>query len=396
MRHKQWIQIGIVMALLVVSMVGYAQAKRVSPADPEDEAAASPAPAGDGEAPDEVPPEEAEEATPPPDPHPENTLELCQDEVDNDLDGHADCDDQDCEIYAICVDAKAAAPPEPRILVTPPPRPEQAWQCKDGVDNDKNGLVDCHESACQLTRYCKRQMYVRPEPADKAPGLMVNFGFGVALPNYRVPSEEARSTTYGDVPFDPDMGLMLDLQVGYMFLKWVGVGINFKTAFTAATNREAYLVGSDDEDDYKYLGSKFWGNLGGFVRFQWPFKRIVPYLNIHAGYSATQFTWHIYDADNDWEDIYDYESEEDGFIEGRRDVERVPGSGRSRHFVFALEPGFDAFPVSRLFGVGLRAWLPVVGNKNSSYDNVGVLLNFTFTPMWREAPKLKPEYAKKP
>jgi hypothetical protein len=336
-----------------------------------------------------------EVAEPPQEPTPENTLEACQDTIDNDLDGHADCDDQDCEIYAVCATPNEAEekPAEPFHLETPPPRPEQAWQCRDGVDNDNNGLVDCHESACQLSRYCKRLMYERPEPPNKAPGLMVNFGFGVALPNYRFPTSKVDSM-YGEVPFDPDIGAMLDLQVSYMFLKWLGAGLNLKSAITGATNRVEYLSKSDDHNDYKYLGYKFWGNFGGFVRFQWPFKRMIPYLNIHVGYSATQYSWHVYDPDNTWEEIYDYEDDDSRYIIGERDEQRVPESGRSRHFVFALEPGFDAFPVSRLFGVGIRAWLPVVGNEHSSYDNVGVLLNFTFTPLWREPPRLKPEYAK--
>ena len=40
----------------------------------------------------------------------ENTLAGCRDGMDNDADGHVDCDDQDCEIYAMCVTAPAAAP----------------------------------------------------------------------------------------------------------------------------------------------------------------------------------------------------------------------------------------------------------------------------------------------
>ncbi len=34
---------------------------------------------------------------------PERTLDECRDETDNDGDGHVDCDDQDCEIYVICL-----------------------------------------------------------------------------------------------------------------------------------------------------------------------------------------------------------------------------------------------------------------------------------------------------
>jgi hypothetical protein len=37
----------------------------------------------------------------------ENTIALCQDDADNDGDGHVDCDDQDCTIFAICVGGDA-------------------------------------------------------------------------------------------------------------------------------------------------------------------------------------------------------------------------------------------------------------------------------------------------
>lgn len=50
----------------------------------------------------------------------ENTLAGCRDGVDNDADGHLDCADQDCEIYAMCVVAPkaAAAPPRPLPVFT--------------------------------------------------------------------------------------------------------------------------------------------------------------------------------------------------------------------------------------------------------------------------------------
>jgi len=53
----------------------------------------------------------------------ENTVALCQDDLDNDADDHADCDDQDCEIFAICVEpAPAAAAAAP--AATPAPEAE--------------------------------------------------------------------------------------------------------------------------------------------------------------------------------------------------------------------------------------------------------------------------------
>ena len=318
----------------------------------------------------------------------ENILALCQDGVDNDKDAFIDCDDQDCQIYAVCV----GQAPVPVVVEPPPPLPESGWQCKDGKDNDENGLTDCHDKLCRHTSYCRRLMYERPEPKNKAPGFFLNFGFGVALPNYRIPTAETDGGSYDEVPFDPDFGLMLDLQAGYLFLKFLGAGVNFKSAFTYATNRDEYYLTRDDPDDYKYTGSKYYGNMGAFVRLQWPFPRIVPYLNIHVGYSVATYRWHIYDARNNWDDIYDYESNYSDFIRGEVDE---PTIERTRHFTFALEPGFDVIAVRRLFGVGVRGWLPVVANKDASYDNIGILLNFSFYPMWRERPRLKPEYQTK-
>lgn len=48
----------------------------------------------------------------------ENTLEGCRDGLDNDDDGHLDCDDQDCEIYAMCLAPPAAEPEHVKALPT--------------------------------------------------------------------------------------------------------------------------------------------------------------------------------------------------------------------------------------------------------------------------------------
>ena len=50
------------------------------------------------------------EASPTDLPVAENTVDACSDNLDNDNDGHVDCDDQDCEIFALCVRAPAPAP----------------------------------------------------------------------------------------------------------------------------------------------------------------------------------------------------------------------------------------------------------------------------------------------
>jgi len=56
---------------------------------------------------------------------PENTVSMCQDGRDNDGDSHADCDDQDCEIFAICLELAPAPAPvvtTGELIVQPPPR----------------------------------------------------------------------------------------------------------------------------------------------------------------------------------------------------------------------------------------------------------------------------------
>ncbi len=344
---------------------------------------------------------ESEALTEPLDVITENTLEMCQDAEDNDADSHVDCDDQDCEIFAICIAEEA--PPEEEVTASLPqtvrvpvqfPLTEQGLQCRDGVDNNENGLIDCHDPTCQPSYYCRRVMYERPAPPNKIPGLFINTGVGIALPNYRLPTGETKwpdpnTEDVYKVPFDPDMGTMIDLQVGYLFMKYIGVGLSLKSAFTFATNRILFFLSKDDPDFYKYNGSKYYGNVSGFFRVQWPAGIVVPHLSFHVGYSVSQFTWRIYDRLNPWSDIDDYEVDDSEYIIGDQTEIR---SGRKRHFTFALEPGVDFFVVKRLFGIGIKAWLPVIASANPEADNVGVLLNLTFTPTWREPLQLKPEY----
>ncbi len=44
-------------------------------------------------------------------PTPENTKQACTDGIDNDEDGHVDCDDQDCQDYFFCAKAKSIDSP---------------------------------------------------------------------------------------------------------------------------------------------------------------------------------------------------------------------------------------------------------------------------------------------
>ena len=338
---------------------------------------------------------------------PENSVAACQDGTDNDGDSHVDCADQDCQIFAVCVqmpsDETANAPTEDLeteasvetstasvTIFHSGPRPEHKRQCSDGLDNNNNGLIDCQEASCQRSFYCRREMYEYPNEGNSQPGLFINFGFGAALPNYRTPRATTDSV-YGEIPFELDLGGMMDLQTGFLFFKWFGAGINFKSAVTYASNEFSHAQGGDE--DFKYWGYKTWFNVGGFLRFQWPFKRLVPYLNVHAGYSTARNRWNVYDDANSWDDIWDHESDSFWPIDGIRD-ERY--SGPKRHFTFSLEPGLDIFVVDKLFAVGVKAWLPVVASSDAERDNVGVLLGFTFTPGRRGKAQLKEKYKNLP
>ncbi|MFH1364572.1 MAG: hypothetical protein ABIH52_02855, partial [Candidatus Aenigmatarchaeota archaeon] len=65
-------------------------------------------------------------------PPPEDTEELCSDEIDNDFDDKIDCVDPDC----LAADLDICTP-EPDVEI-----------CDDGEDNDGNGLEDCDDPAC--------------------------------------------------------------------------------------------------------------------------------------------------------------------------------------------------------------------------------------------------------
>jgi hypothetical protein len=347
--------------------------------------------------------------------HREDSLDACRDRLDNDRDGHFDCDDQDCQIYAICVIPRLpetepepefepeeeplmmAPMPSPGILLVAPSydprtRPETGTHCRDNIDNNENGLVDCYEKSCQSYRFCRRKIYERPETPNRRPGLFMGFGIGLATPNYRQPTAESKTTRGGDrIPFDPDLGAMGSFDIGYMFLKWIGIGIDVKGLSTSATNNYKGLSDEDDPMNYKYKGDKrsFFG--GAFIRLQWPFSRIVPHLDIAGGYSYSSYEWRVYEPLTSWDDIDSWDSEDEEDMPDR-EVRR----STYRHFTFALSPGIDFFIAKRLLAIGLKAWLPVVAHQDSSTDNTGVMITFTGTPMWRERKRIKTEYLDQP
>lgn len=74
---------------------------------------------------------------------------LCQDGLDNDGDGHADCEDSDCHEDDYC----RAIPP----YMAPPEA-----DCADGLDNDYDLLVDCDDSDCAEAPACSVDLYGCP------------------------------------------------------------------------------------------------------------------------------------------------------------------------------------------------------------------------------------------
>ncbi|MFO8073982.1 MAG: hypothetical protein R6V85_19135 [Polyangia bacterium] len=327
----------------------------------------------------------------------ERSYEACRDSVDNDGDGYVDCDDQDCEIYAAC--ARAAAPPPPPKNQAPGPTyqlvqvgsthpAERGRLCRDGLDNDGNGLADCHEAYCQRSRYCRSKMYFVPEPKNKPMGLTLELSMlGLALPNFRRPTAEVRNRRYAEeIPFSPDIGYVAGTKVGLAPLPWLGFGVNLMFGVTAASNRGEQF-GSDTS--YRYDAAKGFAHGGLYARLQWVWDRVVPYVDLAGGYTYAAHYWQVYSPYERWEDIDEQDRNE---LRYPMDKHRYV----SRHFTLAVEPGVDIFLRKRSVALGLSAWLPVlaVPLEESSTDNVGLMFHLTYTPTWREDPKLKPEYEK--
>ncbi len=87
---------------------------------------------------------------------PENTEEACSDGYDEDLDGLIDCDDQECQGFDYCKDLTPEHAPRPTNFSTmgKEARAEilskEKEVCTDGIDNNRNGLIDCVEYRCRL------------------------------------------------------------------------------------------------------------------------------------------------------------------------------------------------------------------------------------------------------
>jgi hypothetical protein len=100
----------------------------------------------------------------------ENTAETCQDGEDNDADGFVDCNDQDCSFMIFCAEKKepapAPAPPPP-----PPTAPENTVEaCRDFKDNDTDGFIDCQDQDCSIFAFCLQK------GGAGTPGMMPGTG----------------------------------------------------------------------------------------------------------------------------------------------------------------------------------------------------------------------------
>ncbi|MBU2613348.1 carboxypeptidase regulatory-like domain-containing protein [Patescibacteria group bacterium] len=93
-----------------------------------------------------------------PPPTPENTAAACSNGVDDDKDGLIDCLDLDCKTLPIC------APPP---VITPE---NTAAACSNGVDDDKDGLIDCLDLDCKSLPVCAPAPPPPVEPPPVEPG----------------------------------------------------------------------------------------------------------------------------------------------------------------------------------------------------------------------------------
>ncbi|MGC4115606.1 MAG: hypothetical protein QM765_13575 [Myxococcales bacterium] len=91
----------------------------------------------------------------------ENTDDLCKDGIDNDGDGHSDCDDYDCCKYGVPAQGinvctagtcgggtRDAGTVAPKDAGSTGPNETTDDLCKDGIDNDGDTFTDCDDFDC--------------------------------------------------------------------------------------------------------------------------------------------------------------------------------------------------------------------------------------------------------
>ncbi|MCP4605921.1 MAG: hypothetical protein GY847_36315 [Proteobacteria bacterium] len=318
---------------------------------------------------------------------------LCSDNIDNDGNGKIDCDDKGCSVAPWCPAGGEAGPlcrdgkdndndglrdcEEPACKISRHCQAgrEMGLQCQDGKDNNSNGLVDCHEPSCQDSKFCAEEIVYIPEPSDKPIGLLMSLGIGFAFPNW-APPEGNTEITQGNryvIPYKPDVGPLADLSLEYMFTTWVGFGVKSMIAGTGVQSRNAW-----SEEDYKFDGVKVYFNASGFVRFQYPFDRIVPFMNFAMGYSYVQYRWVTFSR---------FEESD----ETRRTMDLIM-EPPSHHMTIAGEVGVDVYVIKRYLAFGIKTWLPIAATSDSGMDNTAAMLTATYTPFWPEKPAIRPKY----
>lgn len=77
----------------------------------------------------------------------ENTEDACKDGIDNDNDGNTDCRDPSCNTYNPA-DPSLGASQAAVMFCDALPQEAGVDLCKDGLDNDHDGLTDCDELLC--------------------------------------------------------------------------------------------------------------------------------------------------------------------------------------------------------------------------------------------------------
>ena len=89
------------------------------------------------------------------DPNTESGRE-CRDGQDNDGDGTTDCADPDCASSRMCGGGGTGGTGGTRPAQTPEdPNTESGRECRDGQDNDSDGVVDCADPDCAaVTQIC--------------------------------------------------------------------------------------------------------------------------------------------------------------------------------------------------------------------------------------------------
>lgn len=87
----------------------------------------------------------------------EDTNAQCTDRVDNDCDGHIDCDDFNCSMSAtvtLCRDASVADVPRVDTGCVRSGIETSLAECADHIDNDCDGYTDCADRNCSCVGAC--------------------------------------------------------------------------------------------------------------------------------------------------------------------------------------------------------------------------------------------------